>query len=81
MLFNLRYKQGRMKDYNHLLINKIFDGFTGKLRYSKWAKFAKCSADTALHDINDLIKKKSSERARRRKKYKLNFKVISMAKV
>ena len=46
-----------MKDYNHLLINKMFDGFTGKLRASKWAKFAKCSADTALHDINDLVKK------------------------
>ncbi|MCK4979460.1 MAG: DUF4172 domain-containing protein, partial [Candidatus Delongbacteria bacterium] len=40
-----------------LLLNKLLDGFIGKLTTSKWAKIAKCSPDTALRDINDLIKK------------------------
>ncbi len=39
------------------LINKLLDGFEGKLTSSKWAKIAKCSKDTAIRDINDLIKK------------------------
>jgi Fic family protein len=39
------------------LINKLLDGFDGKLTSSKWAKIAKCSKDTAIRDINDLIKK------------------------
>jgi len=40
-----------------LLLNTLLDGFKGKLTSSKWAKIAKCSADTALRDIQDLIKK------------------------
>ena len=40
-----------------LLLNKIMDGFEGKLTSSKWAKIAKCSKDTAIRDINDLIDK------------------------
>lgn len=39
------------------LLNMQFDGFFGKLTSSKWAKIAKCSSDTALNDINDLIAK------------------------
>ncbi|WP_194975112.1 Fic family protein [Aquiflexum lacus] len=39
------------------LLNKLLDGFEGKLTSSKWAKIAKCSKDTALRDINDLIDK------------------------
>jgi Fic family protein len=31
------------------------DGFDGKLTSSKWANIAKCSPDTALRDITDLI--------------------------
>lgn len=50
------------------LLNMQFDGFFGKLTSSKWAKIAKCSSDTALNDINDLISKgilrKSSEGGR-----------------
>jgi Fic family protein len=37
------------------LINKLLDGFEGKLTSSKWATIAKCSPDTALRDINDLL--------------------------
>jgi Fic family protein len=39
------------------LINRLLDGFDGKLTSSKWAKIAKCSKDTAIRDINDLINK------------------------
>lgn len=37
------------------LLNKLLDGFVGKLTSSKWAAIAKCSPDTALRDINDLL--------------------------
>jgi len=46
-----------INERQRLLINKLFDGFDGKLTSSKWAKIAKCSADTALRDIQDLINK------------------------
>ena len=39
------------------LINKLLDGFDGKLTSSKWAKIAKCSKDTVIRDINDLTTK------------------------
>ncbi|MEO8821934.1 MAG: Fic family protein [Ginsengibacter sp.] len=39
------------------LLNILLDGFDGKLTSSKWAKIAKCSKDTAIRDINDLIYK------------------------
>lgn len=39
------------------LLNLQFDGFFGKLTSGKWAKIAKCSSDTALNDINDLVAK------------------------
>lgn len=38
-----------------LMLNKLFDGFIGKLTTTKWAKITKCSQDTALRDINTLI--------------------------
>jgi Fic family protein len=37
------------------LLNKILDGFDGKLTSSKWASIGKCSQDTALRDISDLL--------------------------
>ena len=39
------------------IINLQFDGFFGKLTSGKWAKIAKCSPDTALNDIKDLLGK------------------------
>ena len=39
------------------IINMLFDGFEGKLQTSKWAKINKCSTDTALRDIQDLVHK------------------------
>ncbi len=40
------------------IVNRLLNGFEGKLTSSKWAKITKCSQDTALRDIEDLIKKR-----------------------
>jgi Fic family protein len=37
------------------VINRLLDGFEGKLTSGKWAKLTKVSADTALRDITDLV--------------------------
>ncbi|MDR1888012.1 MAG: Fic family protein [Zoogloeaceae bacterium] len=37
------------------LLNRLLDGFKGRLTSSKWAVIAKCSPDTALRDITDLL--------------------------
>jgi Fic family protein len=39
------------------ILNKLLDGFAGKLTTSKWAKIAKCSQDTAYRDILNLIER------------------------
>ena len=39
------------------IINRLFDGFEGKLTTSKWAKMCNCSQDTETRDIMDLISK------------------------
>lgn len=41
----------RQKD----MINRLLDGFVGKMRTSKWATLAKCSQDTAGRDISELV--------------------------
>ncbi len=46
-----------LNERQRLVLNKLFDGFDGKLKSSKWAEIAKCSPDTALRDIKDLIEK------------------------
>lgn len=54
------WEQNKDVEINHrqrLLLNRLLDGFDGKLTSSKWAKIAKCSADTALRDIQDLLSK------------------------
>jgi len=42
-------------DRQRLMLNKLLDGFEGKLTSSKWATIAKCSQDTALRDIQGLV--------------------------
>ncbi|MFN9130685.1 MAG: Fic family protein [bacterium] len=37
------------------LVNRLLDGFEGKLTSSKWAAIAQCSPDTALRDITGLL--------------------------
>lgn len=51
------HKQTNLNDRQRLMLNKLLDGFEGKLTSSKWAKIAKCSSDTALRDIQDLLSK------------------------
>lgn len=46
-----------INERQRLMLNKLFDGFEGKLQTSKWAKIAKTSTDTALRDIKDLVEK------------------------
>lgn len=40
------------------VLNRLLDGFEGKLTSSKWAALGKCSQDTASRDIDDLVKRK-----------------------
>jgi Fic family protein len=40
-----------------LVLNRVLDGFEGKLTTSKWVTIAKCSSDTALRDIVDLVER------------------------
>jgi Fic family protein len=44
-------------DRQRVVINRLLNGFEGKLTSSKWAKLAKCSTDTALRDIDDLVRR------------------------
>lgn len=37
------------------MVNRLLDGFEGKLNTSKWAKICHCSQDTALKDIKSLL--------------------------
>jgi Fic family protein len=37
------------------LVNRLLDGFEGKLTTGKWAKITKSSPDTALRDITELV--------------------------
>ncbi|KAF5076537.1 hypothetical protein DSECCO2_160040 [anaerobic digester metagenome] len=52
-----KYSNTLMNERQKKLLNRLLDGFDGKLTSSKWAKIAKCSKDTAIRDINDLINK------------------------
>jgi Fic family protein len=52
-----KHSKTTINERQKLLLNKLLDGFDGKLTSSKWAKIAKCSSDTALRDIQDLINK------------------------
>lgn len=41
----------------HDMLNRLLDGLEGNLTSSKWAKIEKCSQDTALRDISDLVER------------------------
>ena len=44
-----------INDRQRRVLNRLLDGFEGKLTTSKWARLAKCSQDTALRDITMLV--------------------------
>jgi Fic family protein len=50
-------REGPINDRQRLMLNRLLDGFEGKLTTSKWAQIAKCSSDTALRDILDLVER------------------------
>jgi len=52
-----RHQHTALNTRQRMMINKMLDGFEGKLNTSKWAKITKSSADTALRDIQDLVSK------------------------
>ncbi len=47
--------QTRVNERQRLVLNKLLDGFEGKLTTSKWAKLTDTSQDTAYRDILDLL--------------------------
>ncbi len=49
------YKEVSINERQRTMLNKLLDGFEGKLTSSKWAKITKCSQDTALRDITHLL--------------------------
>jgi Fic family protein len=44
-----------INERQRLVLNRLLDGFEGNLTTSKWAKIAKCSSDTALRDVTELV--------------------------
>lgn len=52
------HKGGFFNERQRKVINRLLDGFEGKLTSSKWGKLTKSSHDTALRDISDLLERK-----------------------
>lgn len=44
-----------LNERQRTIINRLLSGFEGKLTSGKYAKLAKCSSDTALRDIRELM--------------------------
>jgi Fic family protein len=52
-----RHAQQSLNPRQIKVLNKLLDGFEGKLTTSKWAKLTGCSQDTAYRDILDLVER------------------------
>jgi Fic family protein len=52
-----RFAKEPLNERQIKVLNRLLDGFEGKLTTSKWAKLAKCSQDTAYRDILDLVER------------------------
>lgn len=50
-----RFAKAPLNERQIKVLNRLLDGFEGKLTSSRWAKMAKCSQDTAYRDIMDLV--------------------------
>ncbi len=50
-----RHNQQPLNARQRRMLSRLLDGFEGKLTTSKWSKLAKCSQDTALRDIEQLL--------------------------
>jgi Fic family protein len=49
------HAQAPLNERQRKVVNRVLDGFEGKLSSSKYARLAKCSSDTALRDIRALV--------------------------
>jgi Fic family protein len=70
-----RWSGTPMNERQIKLLDRLLDGFEGKLTSSKWAAIAKCSSDTALRDITDLLARgalRKSDSGGRSTSYELN---------
>lgn len=54
-----RFAKAPLNERQIEVLNRLLDGFEGKLTTSKWAKLAKCSQDTAYRDILDLVERRA----------------------
>ncbi|MDA9476731.1 cell division protein Fic [Bradyrhizobium sp. CCBAU 65884] len=50
-----RHAARQLNERQRLVLNRLFDGFEGKLTSSKWAKLTKVSQATAARDIDELV--------------------------
>lgn len=69
-----RYAEESLNERQIKILNKLLGGFEGKLTSAKWGKLAKCSQDTALRDITNLVERgalKKDERGGRSTSYSL----------
>jgi Fic family protein len=74
--FWLKHSNVTLNNRQRKILNLLMDDFDGKLNSTKWAKIGKCSQDTALRDIQDLIEKGimiKSEQGGRSTNYELNI--------
>ena len=83
MLEKARFREahsgGPLNERQLKILNRLLDGFEGKLTSSKWAKLSKCSQDTALGDIDDLLARSIlSKDGGRSKSYSLVLLAISL---
>ena len=68
------HRQHALNTRQVTMLNALLTDFYGKLTTKKWAMMTKCSIDTALRDINDLIEKgmlKKSEASGRSTSYEV----------
>lgn len=74
------HEKTAINERQRIMLNKLLDGFEGKLQTSKWAKITKTSTDTALRDIKNLVVKgilKQTTEAGRNVNYELSdFKLM-----
>lgn len=71
-----KHRLTAMNERQIKVLNLLWDGFDGKLTSSKWSKITKCSPDTALRDIQDLITKnvlRKTNEGGRSTNYELNI--------
>ena len=67
-----------LNERHRTMLNKLLDGFDGKMTTGKWSKIAKCSPDTALRDIQllidqDILEKEDAGGRSTSYKIKMNF--------